>query len=228
MMTVDEEKAQFEKFMEEYVDDMLDEQEYDTIYQYGPLTDKYWSTNPRILICNLEPYDEREGHVLVDMNLFREWIKAPTGRFAAKFASVLLKALTNESKLEDLNFSRINMLDSLADIEKIAYLNFRVDSGVHSQADYRNIFTQVDAHKDYLRGYFIKLNPDIIVLGGKASCFLINRILNVHLEYNSAVMADGKIFCSVRHFSRANYKDYILRIKDILDVYQNRQNRAAN
>ena len=122
MMTIEEEKARFEKFMEEYVDDMLGEQEYETIYQYGPLTDKYWYTKPRILICNLEPYDEREGHVLLDMNLFREWIKAPTGRFATKFASVLLKVLTNESKLEHLNFSGINVLDSLVYMETVAYL----------------------------------------------------------------------------------------------------------
>ena len=220
MMTINEEKARFKKFIEGYVDDMLTDQEYETIYQYGPLTDNYWHSQPRILICNLEPYDEREGHVVSDMDLFREWIKAPTGRFATKFASALLKVLLNESKVEDLNFSKINVLDSLEYMEKVAYLNFRVDSGIHSQADYKNIFNQVDAHKGYLRDYFINLNPDIIVLGGRASCNFINRILNINVDYNSVAVAGEKIFCSVRHFSRANYKEYTLRIKDVLDVYQ--------
>lgn len=210
-----EEKEIFKTFMEGYIDDMLGEQEYETIYEYGPLTDKYWEAEPRILICNLEPYDEREGHVKLDMDLFREWIKVPTGKYTTKFVACLIKVLSKECKISELDFSKINLKDSLAYIETIAYMNFRVDSGIKVRADYSTIFRQVDAHKDYMRDFINCLNPKIIVLSGRASCDLLNRILDTNLNYKSIGNVEGRIFCSVRHFSRANYQEYSQQIIEI-------------
>lgn len=220
-LSLEAEKANFETFIAGYVDDMLGAQEYPTIYEYGPLTNKYWEAKPRILICNLEPYDEREGHVKLDMDLFRKWIDSRTGKYTAKFVAGLIQVLSKECTIADLDFSKISVKDSLAYIETIAYMNFRVDSGINAPADYPSIFKQVNAHKDYMRDFINCLNPNIIILGGRASCDLMNRILDTDLSYKAIKNVDGRIYCSVRHFSRANYKEYSGQIMEIKNSFQN-------
>ena len=61
----------YEEFMNQYKDyyeDYMKEyEEFESFYEYGPLSEKYWTYEPKILVCNLEPYDRREEFVPVNL-----------------------------------------------------------------------------------------------------------------------------------------------------------------
>lgn len=215
------EQEVYAKFTNEFVDYAMGEEEsVDPFYAYGPLSDSYWTFKPRILVCNLEPYDERVGKVTVDINLYEEWIKAPTGKFTAKFIVGLIKTLNQEILNETICFKDFSIQESLCSMKNVAYMNFRVSSGKIARADKKAILDDVQRFKGYIFDQINNLSPDIIIIGGVEGCNAFNLLFDSSLSYNTTAVINGKVICSVKHFSRANYVDYNNKVKDIVSCFQ--------
>src|SRR5665647_318213 len=111
------EQMNYEKFMiqyQDYYEEYMDvNEQYESFYAYGPLTEKYWTYSPRILVCNLEPYDKREGVVKVDIDLYKEWIKVNTGKNTARFITGLTKVLIQENINGTISFNNSNIQELL-------------------------------------------------------------------------------------------------------------------
>lgn len=218
-MEKSEEQKGYEEFMDQFEDYMLSEdgENFESFYAYGPLSNKYWTFKPRILVCNLEPYDEREGKTLVDINLYKEWIKAPTGKYTAKFITGLINTLNQEVVNESINFNNFSDKELLSNMENVAYMNFRISSGNRVAADKKGILKEVQGFKGYLFDQINKLSSDIIIVGGVEGCKAFNLLFGAKLEYNTTSIFNGKVICSIKHFSRANYKIYNEKIIEILN-----------
>lgn len=217
------EQISYEKFMDEYkvyYEDYMNEYEgFDSFYEYGPLSEKYWKFEPKILVCNLEPYDGREGFVPVNVDLFKEWIKARTGKFTAKFISGLIKTIRQGKSKDVIDFKAIIDKELLIDLENVAYMNFRISSGKNISADEAGILRDVRTHPDYLREQIKLLFPDIIIVGGKIGCIAYNELYHTTLKFDTTTIVDNRIICSMRHFRSANYKYYNEKICEIIKCY---------
>lgn len=224
------EKEAYNKFMNDYADDMTDPDEgelcLDVFYKYGPLTDQYWSFIPRILVCNIEPYDEREDKIDVNIELFKNhWMnqiygyRAQTPRNTARFITGLLKAIDNP-KFENIDFRKFGENDLILSLEKIAYLNFRVDSGKHVAAFKNgNVAEQIKVTGEYIKKQIKLLNPKIIIVGGEKNCEIFNRLyMECKLTFREVKKWDNKIICSIDHFSRAKYKNFNEKIYEIVKL----------
>lgn len=219
MEVINEQKA-YETFMNQFEYYMMEEENFESFYSYGPLSESYWTFKPRILVCNLEPYDERVGKIPVDINLYKEWIKVNTGRYAAKFITGLIKTLTQEIVDDSINFRDFSIQESLSYMKNVAYMNFRISSGVVVTADKKGILNEVMGFKGYLRDQINSLSPDIIIIGGAEGCNAFNLLFDSNLSYNTTAVINGKVICSIKHFSRANYVDYNNKVKDIVRCFQ--------
>lgn len=214
-----EEQSKYEKFMCEFKNYMMDTEDgenFESFYSYGPLTNKYWTFKPRILICNLEPYDEREGEVIVDIDLYKEWITVHTGNFAAKFITGLIKVISGEIEKEFVNFRQFRRVEAIKYMENVAYLNFRISSGKRVRADKKGTLEEVKTFKNYLIDQINNLSPDIIIVGGVDGCNAFNLLFATELKFGSTITHNKKIISSIKHFSRANYKNYNEKINEII------------
>jgi len=219
MEKLDDQKN-YEKFMVEYQDyyeEYMDKYEvYESFYSYGPLTNNYWTYKPRILVCNLEPYDEREGNIIVDMNLYKEWIKANTGKYTAKFITGLLKKINKENNNDLISFENFSNTELLSYMENVAYMNFRISSGINVSADIEGILKDVRTHPDYIIAQMNTLCPDIIIIGGEVGCRAYNELFHAALKFNTTTILNGKVICSIKHFRKADYKYYNEKVNEIL------------
>ncbi len=222
------EQKEYEDFMERYADDMMTDQEFDSFYVYGPLSASYWKSKQRILVCNLEPYDEREGKIIVDINLFKKWMTVNTGKFTAKFITGLLKAFHDQGILKDtIRFKDFSIQELLFYMKDIAYMNFRMSSGNNVKADKNGIFCEVNTHKDYLKDQINNLSPDIIIIGGVDGCKAFNILFDSNIKYNTTSVFNDKVICSIKHFSRANYLSYNNKISEIINCFS-KESQSAN
>lgn len=216
------EREEFEKRMKEFADYyenyMEDESEgFELFYKYGPLTDKYWKYEPRILVCNLESYDDdKEGIVTVDINIFKEWAVVPTSYNTARFITGLIKKLNKENVTDIIPFKNISKQEYLIYMENISYMNFRLSAGKFKPADINGINNDVDAHSNYLIQQINLLNADIIIIGGKTGCDIYNKLFETTLKYNTTSIINDKVICSIKHFSRPNYQMYNEKINEII------------
>lgn len=227
------EKDAYNIFMHNYAYDMTDPDEgelcLDVFYQYGPLTDQYWSFTPRILVCNIEPYDQREGIIKVDMDFFKtHWMKqisrynAQTPRYTAKFITGLLKAI-NSQKVESDDFKKFDENELILSLEKIAYLNFRVNSGKNVSANKNDsVPEQIKVTGGYITKQIELLNPEIIIIAGKESCKIFNTLYkDCNLSFNEIKRWNNKIICSTSHFSRVKYENFKETICEIVKIFNN-------
>lgn len=213
----------YEEFLDEFQDEVENNEEFESFYAYGPLSDSYWTSKPRILVYNLEPYDDREGinrRVPVDIKLYKEWMGARTGKNTARFIAGLIANINKETTCESIRDSNLNDQKLLGYMSNVAYINFRLSSGKGSKADYRAIWDYVNNYRDYYIDQINKLSPDIIIIGGKVGCDIYNSLYNTKLNFNSTLLLNSQVICSIRHPSRINYKEYDQRIIEIENCYR--------
>jgi len=227
-MEKSDDQKNYEKFMAGYVDYMMEEEDFDSFYAYGPLTNKYWTFKPRILVCNLEPYDEREGFVKVNIDLYKEWIKVNTGKNSARFITGLTKKLNKDNLNESIRFDNLSILELLNHMENVAYMNFRISSGRIVNADIKNILNEVQTFKGYLVSQIKLLSPNIIIIGGVEGCRAFNLLFEADLNFNTTIEFDSKVISSIKHPSRADYKYYNEKVIEILNCYQVIQKKYIN
>ena len=211
--------------MNDFAYDMTDPDDgelcLDVFYKYGPLTDEYWSLTPRILVCNIEPYDELEGPIVeVNIELFKkQWMrqtfvyKANTPRTTAKFIAGLLKTINNPN-FENIDFRKLDENELFQSLEKIAYLNFRVNSGKNvSIIKNDSVAEQIKVTGEYIKNQIKLLNPNIIIVGGKDGCKIFNMLYkDCNLFFREIIKWDNKIVCSIEHFSRVKYENFNKKI----------------
>lgn len=207
-------KEIYNDFLNSYIEDLQDEYEYESFYIYGPLTEKYWEHNPRILICNLEPYDGREGETTVDINLFKEWIKSKTGKTTAILIAQLFQRLNKKNNTISKYFNNQELLSFM---ENVAYMNFRVTSGKRTNADIRGINDDVNNLRGYIIDQINKIVPQIIIIGGKEGCNIFNKLFNSDLNFKETKKINNWIVCSLTHPSRLSIKDRDQAINQILE-----------
>lgn len=213
----------YEKFLDEFQDEVENNEEFESFYAYGPLSDSYWTSKPRILVYNLEPYDDREGinrRVPVDIKLYKEWMGARTGKNTARFIAGLITNINKETTCESIRDSNLNDQKLLGYMSNVAYINFRLSSGKRPKADNNGIRYGVNNYKKYYTDQIEKLSPDIIIIGGKLGCEIYNSLYNTKLNFNSTILLNSQIICSIRHPSRINYKEYDQRIIEIENCYR--------
>lgn len=218
-MSAIESKIKYENFMLEYEDYMIEEEYFESFYAYGPLTDCYWTAKPKILVCNLEPYDEREGNIKVDINLFKEWMKVNTGKFTAKFITGIFKLLENSELAMKIDYKSFDKNETISFLQNIAYMNFRISSGKDVKANRKIINEEVETFRGYLISQIELLNPEIMIVGGIDGVNAYNRLFNTNLKYNSTTILNEKIIVSIKHFSRANYQYYNAKSYEIFNKY---------
>lgn len=222
----------YEKFMYEFADAMTDQDDgelcLDVFYKYGPLTNQYWDFSPRILICNLEPYGEAEGVINFNIEIFvNDWMKKVTGynantpRNTAKFIYGLLNSIDSGIK-DNIDFRGISEIDLVKSLEKVAYLNFRVDenTGQSKNAENGKIREQFNVTKDYIKDQICKLNPQIIIVSSELGCELFNSCFkDCNLYFQTVKKWDNKVICSINHFSRVKYENFNESIRKIVSVF---------
>jgi len=218
-METSKEQLDYSKFLEQFEDDILD-QDYDCFYAYGPLTSKYWETKPRILVCNEEPYDERKRKIVVDIDLYKEWMNVNTGLYTSKFITGLISMIEHNNNIlnSDINFKNFSREYLLSMMGNVAYLNFRISSGIYSKENRKAIISEVSNYKEYLKNQINLLNPDIIVIGGRTGCDAFNIIFDSGVKYDNVEVFGDRIICSIKHPSRPSYKAYNSKIKDIVTL----------
>jgi hypothetical protein len=220
--------GEYNEFMDQYEDYIYYEEDIDPFYRYGPLTNQYWSCNPRILVCNLEPYGEAEGIIDFNIDIFvNDWMKkikgynANTPRYTAKFIYGLLTSISG-GVTKKVDFANIDEVDLKKSMEKIAYLNFRVDqnTGQSKNAEYGKIREQFEnVTKNYFKGQICKLNPQIIIVSSKLGCELFNFCFkDCNLYFHSVKKWDDKVICSINHFSRVKYDNFSESINKIISA----------
>ena len=214
-----ESKIKYENFMLEYEDYMIEEEYFESFYAYGPLTDCYWAAKTKILVCNLEPYDEREGNIKVDINLFKEWMKVNTGIFTAKFVTGIFKLLENVELAMKINYKSFDKNETILYMQDIAYMNFRISSGKDVKANRKKINEEVETFRGYLISQIELLNPEILIVSGIDGINAYNSLFNTNLKFNSTTILNEKIIVSIKHFSRANYQYYNEKSSEILNKY---------
>ena len=226
-MEKSKEQLNYEEFMvqyQDYYEEYMDKYEvFESFYAYGPLSDNYWKFEPKILVCNLEPYDEREGNVAVDVNLYKEWIKVNTGKYTAKFITGLIKTLKQENPDESIRFESFSNQELLSYIENIAYMNFRISSGLNVPADNDGILKDVRTHPDYLIAQINSLCPDILIIGGEIGCRAYNELFHTTLKFNTTTIVNDKVICSIKHFRSADYKYYNEKVIEIINCFMTSQ-----
>lgn len=232
------ESIQYNRFMEEYEYYMTDPDDgelcLDQFYKYGPLTDQYWSFTTRILVCNIEPYDQREDLIEVNIDLFKNhWMnrisgyKAQTPRNTAKFIAGLLMALKNP-KVENIDFRKFDDNELIQSLEKIAYLNFRVNSGKNISAHKNDrVAEQIKVTGPYIIKQIKILNPQIIIIAGQNNCNIFNSLNpDCKLQFRETKKWDNKIVCSIEHFSRVDYKNLNKKIAEIILLFLKEQSTS--
>ncbi len=221
----------YKELMEQYADCMTDPDEgqnIDPFYKYGPLTNQFWSSNPRILVCNLEPYGETEGIIDFNIDIFvNDWMKkvkgynANTPRNTAKFIYGLLKSISGV-KPENIDFRSIDEIDLIKSMEKVAYLNFRVDqnTGQSKNAENSKIREQfINVTNGYFKNQIELLNPEIIIISSALGCELFNYCFkDCNLYFQTVKEWDNKVICSTNHFSRVKYENFNESISKIVSI----------
>ena len=156
----------------------------------GPLTQDYWTANPRIAVLNLEAYGYLDkGIVSLNFELIdKEWMRPTNGElpsktaiFTSSFVAVLQDALKSEEAVsrETLKTCFGDAERRLNAMKKIAYLNIRkTPNGTSSQnvAEIRKACAGYGL--ELLQKQLKLLDPEIIIVSGNEACKAANEIFN--------------------------------------------------
>ncbi len=188
---------------------------HDNFGLYGPLSSEYWNRKVKILICNLETYNQT-GCFVIDYSKFKEWYKAPTCFFSAKINYILQKRLEGEIvNRQNLNSYIYDASNIDAYLKYLAYLNFRVDTNHEVKQNTSQIITSIREHKEEIKTQIMNMNPTIILVGGKIAKDCYNIIFDSDLRFLSNIKTDAITVFSVPHFSRISYDYWLQKINEI-------------
>ncbi|MCH5282025.1 MAG: hypothetical protein J1E59_00035 [Treponema sp.] len=206
-------------------------------YYYAPVDDHYWqktATSKRVAFCNLEPYtrghgDVKQGYVLLDKEtLYESWFYTRTSGKVIAMNYCLSKVLydgeeISESDIRTIVLSRGHKEDELwEDFDYSLYFNFRHTCSKTVRADTAAIARLYNDpfYCQHYRDFVAAAEIDILIVGGKYGCNLLNKIYpDLHLQYKGKpAKYDGRIFVSMKHPSRISYADMVETIYDIADA----------
>ena len=208
-------KVEYEKFLESY-SEFLDknlgkdektgkEKKYNL---YGPITEKYWDSYPKIAVFNLESYnDDYIGVRKVDIEIIKGWIGNRTIRNTGTVVAGIFNGYENsrDTRERDLREFRKKTKNIQSSLEKISYLNFRVTDNLNKskRVDRDSIWKELKLTKDYLRKQISILKPDIILVGGRDGADMINYVLNLEpkLKFSDHIIHENMFISSFYHFS---------------------------
>jgi hypothetical protein len=192
---------------------------------YKPFSDIYWSEKIKICICNLETYGYQDcGPTDVHIDRFKDWIvrKNRTCTYTAVFANGLLSALkkTPLTTVELQNTYR-NVEILIESMNRISYMNFRKATNTKPNANYNSISYEVSKYDQFYRDYLNLIEPNILIIGGKAGASYFNKIswTQDNLKYGDFVKVGNTFVYSVAHFSRTSYTYMQEKIREIVEKF---------
>ncbi len=214
-----------------------EEMENDGYHQfmiYEPFSEDYWKQDVKIVLCNLETYDESVTGIL-DIDIFKKWLKSGsrTIKNSSIFIVALQKYLSNKSlteeDLKDLYHDDEMLLEF---INNIVYMNLRKDANSTSKEDTQAIHEFLDpnfTHKNNshnIRNFkelFEALEADIFIISGETGADIIHKIYKdeIDLVYDNFAYLNNTLIVSCAHpaSQKFNYNYMNEKAKEIASKY---------
>lgn len=231
-----EKQETFKKVSESFVE-KLKSDGLPGIMVYRPFDESYWTSSPRIVICNFENYgyhDEKsyppEKPIFLTFKVFQDWLR--DGNKTAKYSSVFINGLKEKIAgnliTEDYlkkSFKNIKQLEQA--MKNVTYMNLRPTSGAVTNQDVESTNILVRNYKDHIKNIILSLHPDIFIISSEDGTRLINYIFDLEKDKgidfydtkNNYKQIDNFTAFSIKHFSRSDYSMYINKIEKIISIF---------
>lgn len=200
---------------------------FESFMVYKPFSDKYWKEPLKICMCNLEGYGYEDcGITLVDLPIFTQWMKdthiTKTCRYVSVFVNLLLDTFNGKKRTFTEIKDSYNDIGTLIDaMARSSYMNFRKTSNPKVSQDSNKILEEVSIFKEFIQDFINRLEPDILIIGGKIGVTAFNNIYQLEkpLYFNEYVRLNKTLVCSINHLSRPDYSYFQQKAEEIITFY---------
>jgi hypothetical protein len=168
-----------------------------------PFSGDYWTEKYKIILCNLESYDQSKSEKLLDLKCFEGWLENnnPTIKRSAIFICCLYSKLSgndiDQSKLNAIKDDKRLLLDTM---KKITYMNLLKDANPKRQFDKKyfwDFFNDVQNRNNTI-DLINALDPDIFIISSDDGGALMEQLFNKKFENH--IFVHGKtIFAYIPH-----------------------------
>jgi len=210
------------------------------IMEYRPFSDDYWSTKPKIVICNYENfgYQDCEKPSLLTYEDFKWWFderlnkskkrgKSKTVHYSVVFVNALQKLINkseNESLLtyEAFRKSYWKYDELYKSMKSIMYMNLRPTSASGNKQEIGETHKIIKKYRTEMKSFILALDADIFILSTKDSVNLFNYIFDLKenlLFFDKQTQINNTLYFSIKHFGRPNYSYWYKKVLNIVDVW---------
>jgi hypothetical protein len=168
-----------------------------------PFSNDYWTEKYKIVLCNLESYDQSKTEKLLDLKCFKEWLENNnrTIRRSAIFICCLYSELSgndiDQSKLDAIKKNTDLLLDT---INKITYMNLLKDAKPNRQFDRKyfwDFFEDVQNRNNTI-DLINALGPDVFIISSDDGGALMEQLFNKKFE-NHMFVHGKTLFAYIPH-----------------------------
>jgi hypothetical protein len=210
---------------------------------YGPASDEYWLTQPRILVVNMEPYGYEDcGHVNVDYECLKGWLNdagktnTRTVRNSMAIVYAINDALRRDARPEPgaIRAARENQKGLESILASVAYYNIRPTSNPVKTQDSTAIRASgCSPISGFILQEMLALEPFFILVSGIHFLAAFNAMwkLDPPLCFRQRCWyANSILIQSISHPSRICYKEVDETISGLVAELQQakRQGRGGN
>ena len=206
---------------------------------YGPTSHQFWDESFKLVAVNMEPYGyEQLGIYQVDRDELINWIydagntRTKTTRYTMTILGAVLTCLQDGiAPSRELLRSIYKNCDKIEDtLDRTAYYNIRAQSNSSKPQDYAAISEVGKTETGRLIwSEILSLNPDVIVVGGRAGLEAINRLLEhgKSLNFRNSLDYGALLIQSITHPSRPAYNHWVDAIQNILEWKKTKAEQAG-
>lgn len=228
------------KLINEKWNDQTRNDEYEGYFVYEPFSESYWTEENKIVICNLESYDDTyEKEKRLDLAVFRSWFGNRRSR-TPPMTGVIIKTIFNLIENKSI-YSADEMRKIYKDkgmiidtIKRITYMNLRKEIGNQVNEDIYSInkyinpsFTSKDNNNLHnimnLKDFIKALEPKIFIITSEIGADIISKIYKkeMKLVFGSYASMGETLVVSIKHPRCISYKEIIkmsVGIKEYLKI----------
>jgi hypothetical protein len=196
-----------------WYDEIIKDDSLCGILMTEPFSDGYWSEKYKIVLCNLETYDQEINENILNLDCFRKWLNSKS--LTIKRSAVFLYCLS--SKLKGVNIDKDFILKCknnnqllLDGIKNTTYMNLLKDANPNSKFDVKYFydFFKEENNINYTKDLINALEPDIFIVTSEG-INLIEKLYNIKFN-NHIYKYNNILFVSLGHPSRCFSDEYII------------------
>jgi hypothetical protein len=208
----------------EWLEELEKDESLYGILMNEPFTDEYWEEKYKIVLCNLEGYDQSRNEKVLGLDCFRIWIerKNRTIKRSALFLHCLYNKLVGiDIKKEQIVAAKNDNELLLNSMKKVTYMNLLKDANGQSKFDkkYFDDFFSDEKNKKNTIALIEALTPDVFVVTSEGISLieqLFGKKFDDHIFFYNNIL-----FVALGHPRACFTDEYILywvnKIKDILE-----------